>query len=149
MLPILFPALPMFPVFLYLTVLSMRLQRPYLLACALWAGLVQDVLVGQILGLSMLTNFVAMFVIWELKDSLLENTIMTCGLRLVVATLVQELLMGFLFYIRGLEPDNLLFILQINTGITLLSNLLLYFLFLALLRLRGQGKIAGVLGVEK
>lgn len=149
LLPVFIPWLPLAPAFLYLIILSMRLERPYLLGAALWVGLVQDLLLGEMLGLSMFTNFVALALAWELKEELVDNAALTCGLRVVAATLVQELLITFVYYIRGLEHGNLLTILQINAGINLLSNLALYLILLAYLRLRGEGKIAALLEVKQ
>lgn len=149
LLPVFIPWLPLAPAFLYLIVLSFRLDRPYLLGAALWTGLVQDILLGEMLGLTMLTNFVAMTIAWELKKSLFENAVFTCALRIVVATLVQELLIAFVYYIRGLGSGNLLLVLQINSGINLLSNLVLFILLLGWLRSRGEGKITAVLETKQ
>ncbi|MGI6364355.1 MAG: rod shape-determining protein MreD [Bacillota bacterium] len=149
LLPAIIPWLPLAPAFIYLIILSMRLERPYLLGAALWTGLVQDLLLGEMLGLSMLTNFVAMAIAWELKESFVENAVLTCGLRVVAATLVQELLISFVYYVRGLEHGNLLSILQVNAGLNLLSNLGLYLLLLAFLRLRGEGKVSALLEVRQ
>ena len=148
LLPAIIPWLPLAPAFIYLIILSMRLERPYLLGAALWTGLVQDLLLGEMLGLSMLTNFVAMAIAWELKESFVENAVLTCGLRVVAAT-VQELLISFVYYVRGLEHGNLLSILQVNAGLNLLSNLGLYLLLLAFLRLRGEGKVSALLEVRQ
>lgn len=145
LLPVVFPWLPLTPAFVYLVVLSFRLPRRHLLIAALWAGLVQDVLLGEFLGLAMLTNYIAMAVTWELKEDLLENTVLTGGLRIIAATLLQEVLMAFVYYIRGLSVENLFYLLQVNAGTGLLSNLLLYLLLLAALRTRGSGRIEAVL----
>jgi rod shape-determining protein MreD len=149
LLPVIVPWLPLNPTFLFLVVLSFRLDRTLLLLAGLWAGLVQDVLLGEMLGLFMMANFIALAVIWELKEELLEDVILTCGLRVVVATLIHEVLMSFIYYIRGLEVARLLYILQLNAGITLLSNLVLYILLLAWLRTRGSGKIGALLEARR
>jgi len=149
LLTVLVPWLPLAPAFIYLAILSLRLERPYLLAAALWTGLAQDILVGEMLGLTMLTNFVAMTIIWELKEEYLDNAVLTCGLRIAVATLVQELIIAFIYYIRGLESGSLVQVLQINAGINLLSNLSLYILFMVWLKIRGAGKVAAVLGAKR
>lgn len=147
LLQVFIPWLPLAPAFLYLIVLSMRLDRPYLLGAALWTGLVQDILLGEILGLTMLTNFVAMAIIWELKEKYWDNAILTCGLRVVTATLVQQLLIAFIYYIRGSDAGNLA-VLSVNAGVNLSANLGMYIIMLAWLRLRGAGKISAALEVR-
>ncbi len=149
LLQVFVPWLPLAPAYLYLIILSMRLERPYLLGAALWTGLVQDILLGEMLGLTMLTNFVAMAIVWEVKEEFLDNPILTCGLRVVAATLVQELLITFVYYIRGAETGNLLAIFPVNAGVDLLANLGLYILYLAWLRLRGANKISAALEVRQ
>ena len=148
-LPVIIPWLPLSPALLFLVILSFRLERTQLLVAGLWAGFVQDILLGQMLGLFMMANFLALIVIWELKEELLEDVIMTCGLRLIVATLIQEVLMTFIYYIQGWEPTRLLFVMQLNAGINLLSNLLLLGLLLAWLRMRGSDKIGTLLGGKR
>ena len=63
--------------------------------------------------------------------------------------MVQELLISFVYSVRGLEHGNLLSILQVNAGLNLLSNLGLYLLLLAFLRLRGEGKVSALLEVRQ
>lgn len=150
LLPLAVPWLPLNPALLFLVFLSFRLQqRSQFLAAALWAGLVQDILFGEILGLFMLTSFIAAAVIWELKEGFLDNPVLTCGLRLIIATLIQELLIAFIFYIRGLEPNNLGHVLQVQAGLSLAGNLLLYFLVLAWLGLGGSQRIAAALEAKE
>lgn len=140
LLPVIFPWLVLNPALVFLIILSFRFKRSYLLGAALWSGLVQDILMGEVLGLFMLTNFVAMVFVWELSDSLLDNRVLTGGLRVVVATLIQEALLTFVWYIR-LNPENLMRFFQLNAGKNLLSNLMLYILLLLWLRSRGRDKI--------
>lgn len=143
--PVLIPWLNITPAFVFLTLLSFRFSRTYLLTAALWAGLVQDLLMGEVLGLFMLTNFIAMAIAWELKEDFLDNRVLTVGLRIAVATLIQEVILGFSFYIRGLDSKSLLAVLQLSAGTNLLSNLILYILLLGWLRLRGSDKIEAAL----
>jgi len=106
-------------------------------------------MLGEILGLFMLANFLAMSIIWEFKKGWLDNAVLTCGLRLVIATLTQEILMTLVYYIRGLEQSNLSFVMQINAGNNLLSNLLLFVLLLAWLRIRGSGRVEAALEAKQ
>jgi rod shape-determining protein MreD len=134
LLPVVFPWLPLMPAFVFLVVISLRLERRLLLIAALWTGLIQDILLGEFLGLFMLLNFISAALVWEIKNELFDNLVLTGGLRLIAATLIQEILMAFIFYIRG--TANLGSMLQVNAGIHLLSNLLLYVLFLVIFKLR-------------
>ncbi|MDD4657539.1 MAG: rod shape-determining protein MreD [Eubacteriales bacterium] len=144
LLPVVFPWLPLAPAFVFLVVVSLRLERRFFLIAALWTGLVQDILLGEFLGLFMLLNFISAALIWEIKNELLDNLVLTGGLRLIAATLIQEILMAFIFYIRG--RANLGSALQINAGINLLSNLLLYILFMFISKLlRRRDKLEAVL----
>lgn len=143
--PLLIPWLPLAPAFLYLVILSFRLQRTFLLVAALWTGLVQDILVGEIFGLTVFTNYVAMAVIWEFKDDLLDNVMVTCGVRVVIATLVQEFLTAFVYYVYSTGSGNIFNTLQISAGLNLLSNLLLYAIILLGLRMRGTEKVSAFL----
>ncbi|HOB35082.1 MAG: rod shape-determining protein MreD [Firmicutes bacterium] len=145
LLPRLFPWLPLAPAFLYLVVLSFRLPRNFLLTAGLWSGLVQDILVGEVFGLTMFTNYIAMAVVWEFKDDLLDNAVVTCGVRVVIATLVQEFLTAFVYYIYSAGSGHISNTLQISAGLNLLSNLLLYALFMLWLRLRGSEKVSAFL----
>lgn len=148
-LHILIPWLPLNLALLFLIVLAVGMDRTSLLFAGVWTGFVQDILYGEALGLFMLANFIALALVWELKDSLMENPVLTTGLRLVVASLTIDLLMTFIYYIYGLESGNLLIALQLKAGINLVSNLLLYLLLLTWLRLRGSGKITAVLEARK
>ncbi|HCX78133.1 MAG TPA: rod shape-determining protein MreD [Firmicutes bacterium] len=134
LLPVVFPWLPLMPAFVFLVVISLRLERRLLLIAALWTGLIQDILLGEFLGLFMLLNFISAALVWEIKNELFDNLVLTGGLRLIAATLIEEILMAFIFYIRG--TANLGSMLQVNAGIHLLSNLLLYVLFLVIFKLR-------------
>lgn len=134
LLPVVFPWLPLMPAFVFLVVISLRLERKLLLIAALWTGLIQDILLGEFLGLFMLLNFISAALVWEIKNELFDNLVLTGGLRLIAATLIEEILMAFIFYIRG--TANLGSMLQVNAGIHLLSNLLLYVLFLVIFKLR-------------
>ncbi|HBI56345.1 MAG TPA: hypothetical protein DDY38_05935, partial [Firmicutes bacterium] len=44
LLPVVFPWLPLMPAFVFLVVISLRLERRLLLIAALWTGLIQDIL---------------------------------------------------------------------------------------------------------
>lgn len=134
LLPVVFPWLPLAPAFVFLVVISLRFDRRFFLIAALWTGLVQDILLGEFLGLFMFLNFSSAALVWEIKKEWLDNLVLTGGLRLIAATLIQEFFMAFIFYIRGMA--NLTSALQINAGINLLSNLLLYILFLIIYKLR-------------
>ena len=136
-LPVLFPWLPFMPAFVFLVVLSLRLERSFLLIAALWTGLVQDILIGEMLGLFMLLNFISVALAWEIKNEWLNNLVVTGGLRIIAATIIQEAAMAFILYIR--TRDNLASELQVNTGFSLLSNLLLYILLLVWYRVRHRG----------
>lgn len=140
LLPVIFPWLVLNPALIFLIILSFRFKRSYLLWAALWSGLVQDILMGEVLGLFMLTNFIAMALIWELSDSLMDNRVLTGGLRVAVATLTQEALLAFVWYIRQ-NPENLIRFFQLNAGKNLLANIMLYILLLLYLRFRGREKI--------
>lgn len=147
-LPLVFPWLPLAPALVYLVMASMRQERKFLLIAALWTGLVQDILLGEVLGLFMLLNFISMFVILEIKYEIFDTYILTGALRLIAATLIQDIVMVFLLYIQGIP--NLGPALQVNVGINLLSNLILYAVFLIILKLRHPGdKLESVLEVKK
>lgn len=133
LLPVLFPWLPLTPAFVYLIVFSLRTDRRFFLIAALWLGLVQDILLGEFFGLYMFLNFISAFFVWEVKNDLLDNLVLTVGLRLIAATLIQEALLAFIFYIRRMA--RLGTALQINSGLSLLSNLLLYVLYLTFIKL--------------
>lgn len=146
--PLIFPWLPLAPALVYLVAASLVQERRLLLSAALWTGLVQDVLLGEVFGLFMLLNFVSMFFILEIKYEVFDSHILTGGLRLIAATLIQDILMAFIFYIQGIP--NLGPALQINAGINLLSNLIIYILFLIILKLRHPGdKLESVLEVKR
>ena len=136
-IPVLFPWLPFMPAFVFLVVLSLRLDRSFLLIAALWTGLVQDILIGEMLGLFMLLNFISMALAWEIKKEWLNNHVITGGMRVIAATLIHEIVMAFIMYIRTRE--NLASVLQVNAGFSLLSNLLLYILLLLWYRVRHRG----------
>lgn len=136
-LPVIFPWLPLLPAFVFLVVLSLRLERGFSLIAALWTGLVQDILIGDMLGLFMLLNFISVALAWEINNKWLNNLVITGGLRIIAATLMHELGMAFIMYIRTRE--NLTSLLQVNAGFSLLSNLLLYILLLVWYRVRHRG----------
>jgi rod shape-determining protein MreD len=148
LLPFIFPWLPLSPALVYLVVASLGKERKFLLTAALWTGLVQDILLGEVLGLFMLLNFISMILVLEIKYEIFDTYILTGGLRLIAATLIQDIIMAFILYIQGIP--NLGPALQINVGINLLSNLILYALFLIILKLRHPGdKLESVLEVKR
>lgn len=145
---VLFPWLPVAPALVFLIFVSLRMKRGTFLILSLWTGWVQDILFGEILGLFMLLYFISAVLVWEIKREWVDNLVLTGGLRLIGATLVQEILLVFIFYIRGVR--NLGFALQINAGKSLLSNLLLYALFLLVLKVCNRGqKLETVLEVKQ
>lgn len=148
LLPLVFPWLPLAPALVCLVFASIRQERRFLLIASLWTGLVMDILLGEILGLYMLLNFVSMFIVLEIKYEVFESYILTVGIRLIAATLIQDVFMAFIFYIQGI-PD-LIPALQINAGMHLLSNLILYLLSLLVIKLRHPGdKLESVLEVKR
>lgn len=140
LLPVIVPQLIFYPALLALVVLSFRLQRSWLLALALWTGLVSDMLYSEILGLHMLAYFIALVAVLEISRSWLDDLLLVCSLRVVAAIIIIEGLHAFVYYVRGFS-DHLLRALQINTGLSLAANLLLFGLFLLILRLRGRDQI--------
>jgi len=149
LLPTVIPWVTLTPAFVFLAILSLRLPRYQLLLCALWTGLVQDVLLGEMFGLYMLTHFLAMAVIWELKEELLDNAILTGGLRLMAASMLQDLVIAFVCYVRGRGDSGLVLLLQTNAGTNLFSNLVMYIVYLSWLSLRGKHRIENVLEAKK
>ncbi|MTI95611.1 MAG: hypothetical protein FH749_08995 [Firmicutes bacterium] len=145
-LPVFLPRLPVNAALVFLVLISFTAGRNKLLGFALLAGLVQDVLYGEITGMFMLMYFVSAVALWELKTNLLVERVYMCGLRLAVATLVQDLTATFIFYMNGMDSGQLLATLQFNAGINLLANLGLLLIVLALFRVRGKASMAAVLG---
>lgn len=137
LLPLVFPWLPLAPALVYLVVASTRQPRNFLLIASLWTGLVEDILLGETLGLYMLLNFISMFLILEIKYEIIESYVLTVGLRLIAATLIQDILMAFIFYIQGIP--NLGPALQINAGINLLANIIVFIVYLLVIKVRHPG----------
>lgn len=137
LLPLVFPWLPLAPALVYLVVASTRQPRNYLLIASLWTGLVEDILLGETLGLYMLLYFISMFLILEIKYEIIESYVLTVGLRLIAATLIQDILMAFIFYIQGIP--NLGPALQINAGINLLANIIVFIVYLLVIKVRHPG----------
>lgn len=133
LLPFIFPAFPLTPALVALVFVSLRFQRPYFLIAALWAGLIQDILLSEHLGLFMLLRFCGAALAWEIKNELIDNLVLTGMLRLIAMSLTQDVLTAFILYISGLR--DLGPALQINAGVNLLANLVLYGLFLLVIKL--------------
>lgn len=147
LLAALFPRLPLAPALVFLMLASLRFERGFFLIAALWAGLVQDILLGEFFGFFMLLNFNSAVWAWEIRKEWLDNLVLTGGLRLIAATLLQEVFAAFFFYIRGIT--DLAGTLQINAGKDLLFNLLIYAVFLLALKIRHRGsKLEAVLGAK-
>src|SRR5690554_2675037 len=96
LLPVLVPQLLFYPALLALVVLSFRLQRNWVLGLAVWTGLVSDMLYGESLGLHMLTHFVALAAVLEISRSWLDDLLLVCGLRVVAAIIIIEVLQAFI-----------------------------------------------------
>lgn len=132
-LPSVFPGFPLTPVLVYLVFTSLRTERWLFLVVALWAGLLQDLLLGENLGLFMLLNFSSGVLVWEIKNELIDNLALTGMVRIIAMSLFQDIFMAFILFVQG-QP-GLTPALKMNAGINLLENLLLYGLFLLLLKL--------------
>lgn len=132
-LPAAFPGFPLTPVLVYLVFTSLRSDRWLFLAVALWAGFLQDLLLGENLGLFMLLSFSSGAFAWEIKNELIDNLALTGMVRVIAMSLLQDLFMAFILLIKG-QP-GLGSALQINAGINLLQNLLFYGLFLLIIKL--------------
>lgn len=135
-LPVFLPWLPLNPALVLLVFISFKTPRNRLLGLAVWAGFLQDIMYGEVLGLSMLGLFLGFLAAKEIKTEFVDHPLTVCALRLIVAVLIQELTYAFFFYIRG--ATGLFAALQVNAGKSLLANLLL--LALAFLWLRFRNK---------
>lgn len=147
-LPLIVPQLYFYPALLALVVLSFRLERPWLLGLAIWTGLVTDMLYGESIGLHMFTHYVALAAALEISETWLDDLLLVCALRVVAVIIGVEIIQAVVFYVRGLS-DNLFAALQINTGLSLAANLLLFGLFLLMLRLKGKDQIRMLLEGER
>ena len=142
-LPVIVPWLPFNPALILLVFASFKAPRNRLLALALWAGLLQDVMYGEVLGLSMLGLYLGFMAVHEIKTEFVDHPFTACALRLIIAVLIQELTYAFFFYIRG--ATGLFAALQVNAGKSLLANLLLLGLAFLWLRFRNKKYLKGLM----